>query len=110
VINEIFEWTVGGASNRTASKFFRLVQNKIEISYTELETNKILTSSCERILESCFVLLFREAIYTRENPRGIGRVRVASKGDVVFARNETFKFNPTLQARTRPPQVPIGAI
>ena len=60
MINEIFEWIVGGASNRTASKFFRLVEHKIEISYGKLGTNKILTSSSERVLESNFVLIFRE--------------------------------------------------
>jgi hypothetical protein len=64
----------------------------LKISYTKPETNKILTSSSERIPECNFVLLFRGTIYTRKNLRGIGRVKVAPRGDV-FVRNETFKFN-----------------
>ena len=79
VINEIFEWTVGGASNRTTSKFFRLVQHKIEISYGKPGTNKIFTNSSEKVPKSNFVLLFRGVIYTRKNPRGIGKVKEAPR-------------------------------
>jgi RNase P/RNase MRP subunit p30 len=93
MINEIFERTIRGASNRTTLMFFRLIQNKVEISYAKPRGDKILTRSNERVPEGNFVLLFRRAIYTRKNLRGTRGVRVTQRRDVVFVRGKTFKVN-----------------
>jgi hypothetical protein len=108
VINEIFEWTVGGASNMIASMFFRFVQHKIEISYGKPGTNKILTSNSKRVPKSNFVLLSRGPYIQERIQWELGGSK-KHQDEMFLLEMKLSSSTPTLHAITRPPQVPIGA-
>jgi hypothetical protein len=77
MIYELLERARGGGGHQPASLLLRLVKHKIEVTYAQPRTYKIITSSSEGVQKNRLFSKVRGTIYTREDPRGVSRIRKA---------------------------------
>jgi hypothetical protein len=84
MVNKLLERARGGANNQPASLLLRLVKHKIEITNAQPRTSKIITNRSDGVPKCRFVSQVRRALYTRDNPGGMRRIRKTPSCNVIF--------------------------
>jgi hypothetical protein len=84
VINKLLERARGGVSNQPASLLLRLVKHKIEITNAQPRTSKIITNKSDGVPKCRFFSRVRRAIYTRNYPGGMRRIKKTPSCNVIF--------------------------